>query len=322
MKKRVMRTSTLSALALLLALLGCALADTQVTKPASPPTATLAKAPSLPSVHQVAQTTTLNGGSTGPVTATCPQGEFALGGGWSVPTQGAEVFAAVVNGNTWAVSAQPLGHRATTEVTAYVECLSGAAGAVVTRREIQYSIDPNPINDYYGHVHLIGCLGADEIPVGIGFDFGAVSRYLKLRGISVQELDSPAGLDWYLAVLNHDTAPHTVPYYVQCLSNVTQAFPLPQHPGNVRPVVVEATYFPPDHAVNFKAVAAGTSGFIQQDCPSGTVVAGGGVTNYGDALGSLTFLRATSTGWQGEMFATETGKEVSLSVVAECLRFS
>src|SRR5436309_12151221 len=101
MNTRTLRTCALAALPLILALLGCAV--TGVTKPANPPTAT--PTPARPSVHEVAQTTTLNGGQTGPVTATCPQGEVALGGGWSVPTQQARVFAATLSGNTWSVSA-------------------------------------------------------------------------------------------------------------------------------------------------------------------------------------------------------------------------
>jgi hypothetical protein len=130
MHTRILRSITVAILGV--AVGGCAAVPTiQTTKPANPATPIPS---SIASAHEVAETTTLDGGSTGPATATCPQGEFALGGGWSVPAQGARVFAARASGATWAVWVLPLGHPATTHITAYVECLRDAWPGMFVRQ--------------------------------------------------------------------------------------------------------------------------------------------------------------------------------------------
>lgn len=67
---------------------------TQIT-PTAPPVP-----PAPPGIQEVSHTETLQGGTGGSVTASCPQGDIALGGGWTIPAQGARVYAAKVNGNS------------------------------------------------------------------------------------------------------------------------------------------------------------------------------------------------------------------------------
>ena len=114
----------------------------------SAPTHSPTPQPSKPSVYQVAKTTTLYGRDTGPATASCPQGELALGGGWSVAAPAVQILAAYLDGNTWKVSAQPLGHTFPHDVTAYVECLRNAPSAVVTRCQDTTYFDAGPSQWY------------------------------------------------------------------------------------------------------------------------------------------------------------------------------
>jgi hypothetical protein len=143
-----LRTVRFAALALLLALGGC----TQTALPPAP-TPTTSSPSTLPSVHEVAQTTVVQSGTIATATATCPQGEYALGGGWNVPAHGARVLASyssghlpvVTNGAEWTVKvvtaplvtagaalrgpALPTPVVGTVSVTVYVECLRGTVGA-------------------------------------------------------------------------------------------------------------------------------------------------------------------------------------------------
>ena len=290
MSARMLKTSAISTLPLLLALLGCALSgvsDPQTYKPANPPTAT-PLAPQ-PSIHEVAQTTTLNGGSAGPVTATCPQGEVALGGGWDVPTQQARVFSATLNGATWSVSALPLGHPATTAVTAYVECLAGVPGATVTQRATTENLAPTPtatFNDNLGGTVSVCDAGATL--VGGGFDLGAPSDNLEVEATWPRN-DIPFFNEqaWVFSVRNYDTAPHAITRFAECLSGVVVSASYPRQEGG--------------------PVYASQSGAAAVSCPAGALLAGGGfqyrMHSPGPArLGNLYDLHTTSSGWQGQEY--------------------
>ena len=309
MNTRLTRTIVISALPLIIALLGCALADGQVTKPANPPTATPGKAPLSPAVHEVAQTTTLNGGNTGPVTATCPQGEVALGGGWNVPTQQARVFAATLNGNSWSISALPLGHPATTTVTAYVECLRGVSGAVVTQRANTETLAPTPtatFNDNLGGT--VSLCNTGETLVGGGFDLGAPTVNLELEASWPRNDVLPVQM-WVFSVRNYDTTPHAITHYAECLSGVT----------------VSASYLRQDGS----PVYASQIGSAMVPCPTGATLAGGGfqyrMHSPGSArLGNLFSLNATSVGWQSQVYTLSGYGLYYLTPLAAavCLTFS
>ena len=127
---------------LLLVLCGCG------TAPASPRGSRLGSAEQLTDVHstssvprltetfvsptivEVSQRWKIIGGN-GVAAATCPAGDFALGGGWVVPDTQATVMSAQVSGASWRVGLRGIGHPVLVYATAYVECLAGAVSAVV-----------------------------------------------------------------------------------------------------------------------------------------------------------------------------------------------
>jgi hypothetical protein len=321
MNRHLWKSSAVATLPVLLALLGCALADVQTNKPANPAaTSTLPKHSSV-SVHQVEQTWTLSDHYIGPATATCPPGEFALGGGWSVtPAVGVQVVTAGVSGNTWSVLM--ISQASYNQVTAYVECLSGAAGAVVTQRTVDFGVPQSASTVEALPAPTLTC-NAGEVPVGFGFDISSDSRYLNfVEAYPFVALGVPF---WVIKMSNHTILTSYMRASVECLSNVTAPLPLPDHPGNVRPVAVSYTvlYSPSPDALG-PEIPAGQKATVQQDCPSGTAVVGGGVfyKSFGNSLtevGVLDYQRATPTGWQGEVL-TESA-HVYPHVAAECLSF-
>lgn len=282
MNTRLTRTIAVSALPLIIALLGCAVTGGQATGPVATPPRPLA-----PSVHEVAQTTTLNGGNTGPVSATCPQGEVALGGGWNVPTQQARVFAATLNGNTWSLSVLPLGHPATTTVTAYVECLRNAPGAVVTQRPTTENLNPTPtgtFNDNLGGT--ISLCDSGETLVGGGFDLGPATANLELEATWPRNDVLPVQM-WVFSVRNYDTVAHSTTHYAECLSGVTVSASYPRQDGS--------------------PVYASQTGAATVSCSAGSSLAGGGfqyrMHSPGPSrLGNLFSLNAASSGWQGQVY--------------------
>jgi hypothetical protein len=305
MNTRLLRRGALATLPLLVALLGCALADVQT------PGASTTKVPInklTPAVHEVAQTATLTGGNTGPVTATCPQGQIALGGGWSVPTQQARVLAAKLSGASWSVTALPLGHPATTMVTAYVECLDNVPGAVVTQRAKTYDYAPTPTSEHNDHLGgLVAICAAGETLVGGGFDLGAPGDTLELEATFPS--DDLFTQMWAFSLRNYDTAPHTVTYYAECLSGA----------------VVSTSY--PSQGGSF--LFNNPMGSLSVACPAGAVLAGGGF-QYGmsspgpNHLGNLYSLHATASGWQGQEYTLNGFGLYSLTArtVAVCLTVS
>jgi hypothetical protein len=266
--------------------------------------------PLRPSVHEVVQTTTILGGSSGPATASCPQGELVLGGGWSVPPQGARVLAAKATGTTWAVSVLPLGHPATTTVTAYVECLSGAAGAVVTQHANTINVGATPastLNTQLGGYS--GFCGQGEVLVGFGFDLGAATANLELEGNWPRDDAFPAA-QWVFSVRNNDTVGHTFTYSVECLSNVGVSASYPRQDGN--------------------PAYASTAANAVASCSSTAAVAGGGFKYTRNSpgnqyLGNPYLLHAASAaGWQSNVYVVSGYGlyYVTSLAVAVCLSFS
>jgi streptogramin lyase len=268
--------------------------------PAVPPTATVTatphKAPATPSVHEVAHTTNLAGGSTGSVEATCPEGERALGGGWSVPAAQARVFAARESGGAWSVSVQPLGHPASTAVTVYVECLADAPRAVVTQRSASGSVPANASG-----VVVAACTSGETL-VGGGFDLSAAPTTLELRADAPQTPES--GVSWAVAAMNRDAAAQPVTAYAECLANVRAA---PTYPGQ------RGTY-----------VYASQTGDVAVACPAGAVPAGGGLDYTAQSIGNLYLLQATATGWHGAIYGVTGSGLISLvpTAWAVCLHFA
>jgi hypothetical protein len=297
------------------------------TKPVTLPVPTTTPAPLIPAIRQVAHSATLNGTSTGPVSVSCPQGSIALGGGWTVPTAN-RVFKALLSGNTWSVwvtnpapvatgsISQPgptvlawVAHSTSTElststqlgpavevpVTAFVECLSGVSGRTLTRRAHSATVTASAFNN------LAATCNPGEVPVGFGFDLSAASTALELRGTMPETFE--AGVWWNFWVQNHDSLAHGITLFANCLSN-PPAFNLVSFTGS--------------------DVFGHQSSTISVPCPSGSKVAGGGLDYKGALTGNLFGLQATSTGWQGSLYAATTSGLLALQpqVWALCLTFA
>jgi hypothetical protein len=234
-----LRMLPLPALALVGALLACATST-------SPVTGALPQAPQL-TVHEVEQTTTLSilpGANPGPATASCPTGELALGGGWSLPAVGGKVYAAMLTGNTWNVFVRPpgptsnpgaaipgAGARAVSAavpsvggiaITAYIECLAGAgAGASVIPRDASLVVPA--FNYVHGDV-LVPQNGACDLyerKVGTGFDFSSAPSFLELQGNIDDAFANLPYINFRFNVANYDSAPHPATLTMYCLTGVS-----------------------------------------------------------------------------------------------------
>lgn len=320
MDKKIPKTLVTVMLVLLGVTSGCAVSTSGTTSQGQAPRPTIGsgKPPAAPSVHEIAQTTTLAGTSVGPATATCPQEEVALGGGWELPSpapggsihplrnevlsvslEGARVYKALLTGNSWAVyvSHAPLMVSEPLPVIAYVECLAGVPDAVVT--QLMEADDVTP--------ERVASLGAQcavgQSAVGFGFDFSDSPVNLEFMG------DSPGtafGVDaWGISVENHDSQAHAVSAYTQCL----------------RSAKASATYPPPQDGPR---ASGGTTVDFQQSCPSRQAVAGGGISYHYSILGAGNLYRqhASSNGWQGSLYASKGSSPLDDSVIAACLSFA
>jgi hypothetical protein len=249
--------------------------------------------PLKPSIHEVAHTTTLYGGNTGPATVSCPQGEVALGGGWSIPAQDAHVFAARLTGsNTWAVSVAPSGHTASRDVTAYVECLRHAPGAVVASSQATSMIG--------GGISIMDmpCTEPDKL-VGWGFDIGAGSG---VQILSVSHTPLQNGQAWRFYLQNSSVS-QPVTVFAQCLSNVP----------------VNYSQIEPSTAITMTAGGGGTSS-TQVSCPVGSSAIGYFGYDSFAAVGEVYQMHATATGWR---VAVHNGGSSGFTVTlwARCLSF-
>lgn len=248
------------------------------------PAASAPGIPRNPGIREIANTVMLTGTSTGPVIASCPPGEVALGGGWNVPPR-ARVFAAVLNGNSWAVSVA----NAAGEVTAYVECVYGVAGLVVTSRATEFSVQANS-----PQAGAMMC-NSNEYPVGFGFDLGGSSANIWLQSNFPATILGP--VIWLIYALNQDSVAHSASVSIQCLTASAALSP---------PLYLQATG---------GVVSAATTGSVTAQCPSGMQVAGGGlaISSASGGIADPYLLHATNGGWQGSISGV-TGSVLTLFV--------
>lgn len=283
--------------------------STSATVKVQPTLSTGANPSTTPSIHEVAHTVVPITVVTPPVAVSCPTGEIALGGGWKVP-QTKRVYKALLTGNTWtvytytptAVNQQVAGApQDDTSFTAYVECLTGALGAVVTRREVDSTVQPGKLS-----MPSQFCQ-ANEAPVGFGFDLSASPGNLELQETNPETFEQ--GLWWNFWVKNHDVTARVAIGYVECLTGV------PFH----------ASY--PGQAGGY--VYASATGSVTVNCPAGTTEAGGGLSyraGNGSApnIGNLYALHAAPGGWQGAIYGVTGDGLIPLvpTVWAACVGFS
>jgi hypothetical protein len=268
-----------------------------------------AKANTTPSIHEVAHTVIPITVVTPPVSVSCPAGEIALGGGWSIP-QTKRIYKALLTGNTWtvytytptAVNQQVAGApQDDTSYTAYVECLAGAPGAVVTAREIDSTVQPDKT------ATLTQFCQANEAPVGFGFDLSASPGNLELQAANPETFEQAVW--WNFWVKSHDITARVAKGYAECLTGVPFFAGYSGQAG---------TY-----------VYASATGSVTVNCPAGTMVAGGGLSyraGNGSApnIGNLYALHAAAGGWQGAIYGVTGYGLIPLvpTVWAACVGFS
>jgi hypothetical protein len=198
-----------------------------------------------PVVHQVASQATLSGTSVGPVVATCPSGEIALSGGWSIPAHaGALVYSSArASVGSWAVYIR---HGSSLGVTVYVECLANASGATIVERTAFKSVSPGAFD--FTHATC----NAGEAPVGGGFysQTGVVVYGSVLN-------TSPNG--WGGAAMNFGATSGQFGIYVECLT-------YPKAHSS------QTTY-----GISDTDITPGNGGrAASPPCPRGTYISGGG----------------------------------------------
>jgi hypothetical protein len=332
---------------LLIALAGCASVAAQTPTSSLTPTvsasatATTAAARSLvtpvgapPYIHEVSNTVTPITVIPPAVSASCPAGEVALGGGWSVP-QDRRVDKVQLINNTWTVytyyqpvnqqgigaaalpASQPpqaapmtLAAPSTNSYTAYVECLAGAVGAVVLPHEVDQIISPAAFPDDYTTIWASCPPG--WAAVGGGFDLSASGAQLELKETAPLPIDvlGATSSGWEISVKNHDVTPQVARVYVYC------------ELGYV------ASYY---YAVG-GYIYASQMGSVTVNCPAGLVLAGGGLlyrsgndqNHDASNIGNLFDLHATPGGWQGTVFGVTGYGLIPLipKVSAVCLQFT
>jgi hypothetical protein len=197
--------------------------------------------------------TTLAVTSMGPVYASCPPGEIALSGGWTIPADpGNNVFRSQrAGGGNWAVYVK---HASSMTVSVYAECLASASGASIAERVAQVSI-PDGI---YEFGTAIASCNAGEALVGGGF---ASQDYAEIRETFT---DSPG--KWKADAWNHGSSSALLNAYAECLTF-----------GGAHSNHIQTQ-------VGTPIARDATGSAAPPACPGGAYVSGGGYSYYGEGL--------------------------------------
>jgi hypothetical protein len=255
-----------------------------VPLPTTPPTPTPLPGPT-PYTHLVYAQRTLTGGSdVGPVTATCPAGQIALGGGWATSGYG-NVYNSSQSGNGWQVYVNNYG--ASDLVNAYVMCLVNQPGAVVTERLNQVSVPASSSS-----TDNLSYCQSNEILIGGGF---ALSSTIFLNSQEFNSTDKA----WRGNFSNYGSTPALANVYAMCL-RANYMFASPQ--GAAKVVVTSA------------------NGSSTATCPAGFMVTGGG---YGISSAAVVFNSSpTANGWEAAISVLSLALPSTLIATAQCVKFS
>ena len=340
-----LRILTVSALTIVGALLACAMPISSVT----------GTHPTVPHMteHEVAQTTILpaTAGQHGPATASCPQGELALGGGWSVPAQ-AHVYAAMLTGNTWNVSVSYPGPIinpraagagsgtlavpvvtppvASISVTAYVECLAGAGATahVIPTNATQMVPALNFVDVETFFQQVITC--PPGLTTGAGFDLSSAPTFLEMQR-SIVDMYGLAPLPTMMfSVANYGSMPHPATLVAYCLAGMSGTTVYYPPFGDLASVAVPTPTF---GVVPSGATQSFTMSCARDPSAQGSVAVGGGWEytynknlQRGPGRGTVSSTHAvlqgdTPVGWQVEV--SSTGGAIQGGVVPGviCLQF-
>jgi len=244
-----------------------------------------------PSVHQVVSQAMLSGTSVGPVVATCPAGEIALSGGWSIPAHAGAFVSSSARSSmrSWAVYVR---HGSSLGVTVYVECLANAPGATIVERTAFKLVSPGAFD--FTHATC----NAGEAPVGGGFysQTGVVVYGSVLN-------TSPNG--WGGAAKNFGATSGQFGIYAECLT-----YP-------------KAHSSQTAYGISDTDITAGNGGrAASPPCPSGTYISGGGFDGPpGVFYDTATEGSGSNTTWAVYDYNNTSGEDAYLSSWAVCLGF-
>jgi hypothetical protein len=243
-----------------------------------------------PSVHQVASQGTLSGTSVGPAVATCPSGEIALSGGWSIPAHaGAFVYSSArASVRSWAVYVR---HGSSLGVTVFIECLANAPGATIVERAAYVTVAPGDTN------YTNASCNAGEVAVGGGF--------YSQTGLVVYG-SSGYSTTWGSAAHNIGATPGQLGAYVECLT------------------YAKAHSSDTSKGLSPTDLTPGNGGRAASPlCPSGTYMSGGG---FGGPDGVFYAMSAEGSGgattWAVYEYNNSSGDHAYVQSSAECLGFS
>jgi len=196
---------------------------------------------------------TLSGSNVGSVVATCPAGELALSGGWSIPyNSGAAVIRSSRSGTrSWTIAVY---HTASVLVTSYAECLIHASGATIAERSATAYVVPNGDNSAYP------TCDTGEVLVGGGFELPDTPE------VEVYSFTPNFNTQWLGEARTHDTRTDQVLVYAECLtfSGVHE----------VSTGLLQTT----------SAAGGGRGSAYSGVCPKGYFVSGGGYQDSADAF--------------------------------------
>jgi hypothetical protein len=222
---------------------------------------------------------------TGPVVS-CPSGELALSGGWSIATRTVPIYLSHRSGNGWYVSPYP---SSGTQVTAYVVCLQHLIGATITEREAVTTVPA------HGSGEAAATCNPGELLVGGGIANHASGNALIL----MQSVESKFDVQ-----MRNDSGTQTqFEADAECLTAT-----------GAKGVFGSASRADISHGLDLRAT-----------CPSGSLVTGGTI-GTGNLTASATVLVSNyapinSTTWQAQGLNVGTSGTTA-SLAALCLSFS
>jgi hypothetical protein len=227
-----------------------------------------------------------SGSGSSELSASCPTGELALSGGWSIGS-GARLFMTHRSGNGWMVEPTPPNGGS---ANAFVLCLQHAAGVSITQRETIFAIAANSSGTG------VAACDAGEILAGGGFSGDGTNVDISHFSPSADHTG------FILTAANHDTSSQQAMFvYAECLSapKAHLTVPAPTQVG----------------------VSAHGSAPVQVSCPKGTLLSGGGIDLLNGVAVATHFAPNSATTWLAEV-QNQTFVGMTVKLYALCLSFT
>jgi hypothetical protein len=239
-----------------------------------------------PSVSQVLKQVSISAGTSGSALAECPSGSIVTGGGFASPSSlSTEVYTQSKQGNGWQVYLYN-NTSSSQLVNAYAICLSGVSGGAATTQVVnQVSVAANTTGSA-----TATC--ASGVLTGGGF---ASQSNLSTKVYT----HFKQGNGWQVYLSNKTTSSQLVNAYAICLTGA----------GTSSTQVLKQV-----------SVPAGTTGFAVAECPSGTLLTGGGYASQPDPGTKVYTQSKEGNGWRVYMNNT-TGSSQLLNAYAICTSF-